>query len=444
MIVAALLLLAAAAEAPFTRNEPALVFGRVSTAVVVVKGTLPNGTSQGSGVLVGKGVAITNYHVVKRATALVVVQGGITLEAKLLRFDEKRDLALLSFDGLDRRPVVLGEAKGLKVGDRVYAIGAPHGLELTLSDGLVSSLRDDGKGSAPTVQTTAPISPGSSGGGLFDGRGRLVGITTFQTSGQNLNFAHPVEWVAELLKGADSKPAADAPVAKTSTWSVTSRPKNVVCKLDERSVWGLFSDGPELLETQSYKFDLAFWDLDGQAPQNGTNELVLRDLSRKSQFVAFEGASRDQFFFVFDDDGIKLIKAELMNFKGQPRLVTRSGPCSEVDRAAAIKSAQAPSVAATEEEKCIGGDAAVCLRLASGVEGGLALVYYRRTCEAGETDGCFGAARLYDNVGDKARAEQFRASAKQLRPNAVEKPAAAAAPAKPASASSTRTPLRAK
>jgi tetratricopeptide (TPR) repeat protein len=83
------------------------------------------------------------------------------------------------------------------VGQRVYAIGAPKGLELTMSDGIISSLRELDSGRY--IQTTAPISPGSSGGGLFDEEGRLIGLPTlYLDKGQQLNFALPVEWVKDL------------------------------------------------------------------------------------------------------------------------------------------------------------------------------------------------------------------------------------------------------
>lgn len=90
-------------------------------------------------------------------------------------------------------------SRTLKTGERVYAVGAPQGLELTLSEGLISGLRptDD----AQLVQTSAPISPGSSGGGLFDSKGQLVGVTTlYLKEGQNLNFAVPAEWISALTE----------------------------------------------------------------------------------------------------------------------------------------------------------------------------------------------------------------------------------------------------
>lgn len=83
------------------------------------------------------------------------------------------------------------------MGQRVYTLGAPLGLELTFSEGMISSLRKADGGLL--IQTTTPISPGSSGGGLFDENGVLIGITTFQTTkGQNLNFAVPAEWISSV------------------------------------------------------------------------------------------------------------------------------------------------------------------------------------------------------------------------------------------------------
>ncbi len=84
----------------------------------------------------------------------------------------------------------------LKVGEPLYTLGAPSGLDLTLANGILSALREDA--GVRYVQTTAPISPGSSGGGLFDARGNLVGITTLVFVGkehlnQSLNFAIAAE-----------------------------------------------------------------------------------------------------------------------------------------------------------------------------------------------------------------------------------------------------------
>lgn len=86
----------------------------------------------------------------------------------------------------------------LEVGEPVVAIGSPSGLTNTISEGIVSGVREEG--GRQLVQTTAPISPGSSGGGLFDLGGRLIAITTFVLEGQGqLNFAAPAEDYLPLL-----------------------------------------------------------------------------------------------------------------------------------------------------------------------------------------------------------------------------------------------------
>jgi tetratricopeptide (TPR) repeat protein len=175
------------------------VFATVSPSVVVVRAA----TSQGSGVVVAPQVVATNCHVLREGAQITVQRGRISHTATRLWRDQLRDLCLLQVPTLESPPVTLGEAGRLRVGATVYAVGAPQGLELSLSAGLVSQLR--AAEGAPLVQTTAPISPGSSGGGLFDERGRLVGLTTFQMErGQNVNFALPAEWVAAALARASS------------------------------------------------------------------------------------------------------------------------------------------------------------------------------------------------------------------------------------------------
>jgi Flp pilus assembly protein TadD len=171
------------------------VYERVNDSVVVVMATDQAGkpVGQGSGVVLPSGNIVTNYHVVKDGTRLAVGQRGRAVPASLQASNPKKDLALLLAPGLRATPARLGQASQLKVGEKVYAVGAPEGLELSLSEGIVSQLRG---GPPPMIQTTVAISPGSSGGGLFNAQGELVGITTFYLrEGQSLNFALPVEWI---------------------------------------------------------------------------------------------------------------------------------------------------------------------------------------------------------------------------------------------------------
>lgn len=176
------------------------VFERVSPSVVVVYALDQAGqaTAQGSGVVIEPGVVATNCHVLEGGKAYAVAHNKRRIPARLRHADWDRDVCSLSVEGLTTPAVPLGSTRHLKVGQKVYAVGAPKGLELTLSKGIISSLRDIGAGS-PYLQITAPISPGSSGGGLFDEEGRLIGLPTFYLAeGQQLNFAVPVEFVRQL------------------------------------------------------------------------------------------------------------------------------------------------------------------------------------------------------------------------------------------------------
>jgi Tfp pilus assembly protein PilF len=186
---------------------PSQVFEKVKDSIVVVKTLDAQGKVkvQGSGVLLPSGKIATNCHVVKGGTSYLVGRGKELVRATLYAEDEDNDICILDAKGITGNPVQLGKAASLKVGEKVYAVGAPQGLELSLSDGIVAQLRG---GPPPLIQTTAAISPGSSGGGLFDAEGRLVGLTTlYMVGGQSLNFAIPVEWIGEVKPGR--KPAAE-------------------------------------------------------------------------------------------------------------------------------------------------------------------------------------------------------------------------------------------
>jgi hypothetical protein len=166
----------------------------------------------GSAVVVGPGRLITNCHVVQKAKHIRITKANLSYEAALEFADTERDLCQIKVENFSAPAVQIASAKQLRVGQKTYAIGNPEGLELTLSEGIISSLRRPRDDGLPIIQTTAPISHGSSGGGLFDSEGRLIGITTFGwKKGQNLNFAHPAEWIYEVEgrhKLALAKPGA--------------------------------------------------------------------------------------------------------------------------------------------------------------------------------------------------------------------------------------------
>ena len=202
---------APAAEAPLVARSAEELFSMLSrsTARITVHDVSGRAVGLGSGVVTGIGTVITNCHVATAGGSLTVKVGAEQFSASVEVADEEYDLCKLSVTGLTAPAVTIGTAESLKTGQKVYAIGSPQGLELTISDGIVSGMRNLPQGRV--IQTTAPISPGSSGGPLFDAYGRLVGIMTFQhRSGQNLNFAVPADWIADMRSRSAANPLTES------------------------------------------------------------------------------------------------------------------------------------------------------------------------------------------------------------------------------------------
>lgn len=177
------------------------VFEKIQSAVVTIETRDEHHQPEnlGSGVVIGSEKVATNCHVVDEAGSIEVTWQGKRLAANLLRSDLPRDICLLTVAGLPAKPVALRRRTELIIGEPVYAVGNPLGLELTVSPGLISALPQTARDSR--IYTSAPMSPGSSGGGLFDAQGRLIGLTTsIFSAGQNFNVALPTDWIEDLEK----------------------------------------------------------------------------------------------------------------------------------------------------------------------------------------------------------------------------------------------------
>ena len=237
-------------------KSPTELFESVSSSIVVVHGRDNEGEIQnlGSGVVLSKDEIVTNCHVIEKSATLSVKHRGREYAATLKHSDYDHDVCSLNVTGFDAPAAVLGSTKPLKVGQKVFAIGAPQGLELTLSEGIISSLRDvtDGR----YLQISAPISPGSSGGGLFDEDGRLIGLPTFYLGGgQQLNFAVPVEWI----KALPQRSTKTAPTAQPAIWWL-----NKAAELEGKNDWpGLLKHAQAWKRAQSQ--DSMAWAVLGEA-----------------------------------------------------------------------------------------------------------------------------------------------------------------------------------
>jgi S1-C subfamily serine protease/Tfp pilus assembly protein PilF len=161
-------------------EPPSTIFRNAKPSVVYIIAGDSNGnpTVQGSGFIIGKNRIVTNHHVlVGTSTALAVFSDGQSSPITTVIADSStKDLIIVGADTGQRLAVLLGDELALQEGDPVYAIGAPKGLELSLTDGIVSSFRN--VGDEFFIQSTAAIGHGSSGGPLFNREGRVVGITS--------------------------------------------------------------------------------------------------------------------------------------------------------------------------------------------------------------------------------------------------------------------------
>jgi serine protease Do len=189
--------------------------------------------SLGSGVLVASnGTIVTNHHVIKDAEEVTIVLADRReFEAKVLRSDERTDLAVLKIDvkGEQLPFLELRDSDELEVGDLVLAIGNPFGVGQTVTSGIVSALARTAVGISDFrffIQTDAAINPGNSGGALVGLDGRLVGINTaiFSRSGGSvgLGFAIPSVMIKAVLAGAGNEARIIRPWLGVSGQPVTA------------------------------------------------------------------------------------------------------------------------------------------------------------------------------------------------------------------------------
>ena len=164
---------------------------------------------QGSGFVIDKeGHILTNYHVIAEARQVeVTLHNRRKYKAIIVGTDKSHDLAIVQIKAPDLQPMTLGDSTNLQVGQRVYAIGNPFGLAGTLTQGIVSSIRQvqepDGLVIDEAIQTDAAINPGNSGGPLLNRHGEVIGINTIIASsvGQSagIGFAIPINTAKAVL-----------------------------------------------------------------------------------------------------------------------------------------------------------------------------------------------------------------------------------------------------
>ncbi len=194
-------------------KSPSEIAREQSKAVVIIEALDERGgiIGQGSGFIVTpQGAVVTNLHVAQGASSIrVKLPGGdVYKTAELIDVDEAKDIAIIKIKGFKMPTVTLGDSDQAENGEAIVAISSPEGLVNSISTGVISGVRrfDTHR----VFQITAPISNGSSGGALFNSRGEVIGIITYLfKSGQNINFAVPINYARGMIGDQPTKTLAD-------------------------------------------------------------------------------------------------------------------------------------------------------------------------------------------------------------------------------------------
>jgi len=209
-----------------------------SVVMLVMKDDNGQPLSLGSGFFVREDIVATNLHVVQGAAggyAKIVGKRQKYDITGYVAIDRRMDLVLLKINKVKAPAITLGDSSKIAVGDEIFAVGNPKGLEGTFSKGIVSAIRKIEEDTL--LQITAPISPGSSGGPILNNEGNVIGISvaTFK-GGQNLNFAIPVSYLSNLL--TNIKPAKALSVKEKPKKKV----KSILADLGGRSTEGVIGE----------------------------------------------------------------------------------------------------------------------------------------------------------------------------------------------------------
>lgn len=236
-------------------------------------------SSLGSGAIVSKeGHIVTNNHVIEGMDQIRVhLHDGREVPAKVIGTAPNNDLAVLKIDAGDLKPLPFGDSDRVEVGEMVFAVGNPFGLDETLTQGIISAKgRRTSENAAEFLQTDAAINPGNSGGPLVSVRGELVGINTMiysQTGGSvGIGFAIPSAVVRRILESvlkngrlvsgylgvsADSRPGNDQPGVRVAEVTPNSpaeaagiKPGDVIVKFNDRAVKDIMALRNRIAETE--------------------------------------------------------------------------------------------------------------------------------------------------------------------------------------------------
>jgi S1-C subfamily serine protease len=271
------------------KGGPEEIFEKFANSVVYIENNKDRGT--GSGFVINhKGLKIiTNWHVVETAKNVTICLKTDDLNkvcetdyfnGKVIKRNKQKDLAMIDVKGLPKniKPVTYGKYKNVKIGQTAFAIGHPEGLVWTFTNGMISQKRPEHKWSyktsrhkAKTIQIQVPINPGNSGGPLFNKDQKLIGVNTFTSEGENLNFAIAVDDLIEFINEVEQKDIDSKYIQKKkkgNTWIQKKSDKNKKSGISQK-----YPDAREIDINKNGVID--GWALDEN--KNGKFEKILID-----------------------------------------------------------------------------------------------------------------------------------------------------------------------
>jgi len=291
------------------------IFENFANSVVYINNEKDKGS--GSGFIINhKGLKIiTNWHVVETATDVTICLRTENLNrvcdtdfysGKVVKKNKQKDLAMIEVKGLPSslKPVTYGSYKKVKIGQTAFAIGHPEGLVWTFTNGMISQKRPDHRWSyktsrhrAKTIQIQVPINPGNSGGPLFNKDSELIGVNTFTSEGENLNFAIAVDDLIEFINEVKQEDVESKYIQKKkkgNTW--------IQKKSDKNKKSGISKKYPNAKESDLNKNGITdVWQLDEN--KDGNFEKALMDLNEDGiiEIVALDENEDNNYEILFYD-----------------------------------------------------------------------------------------------------------------------------------------------
>jgi len=226
------------------------IFKAYSDSIVLI-GVVPKNHKMGrsgSGFFVSRdGLIITNYHLIENARDMFVKlrNNRAYSTVEVVMTDPVKDIAILKIEGKAFQSVDLGNSNHVEIGERVLSIGNPLGFENSISDGLVSSVREVSN-NMKLLQISAPLSTGSSGGPLFNLKGEVVGIaTSTHIKGQSVNFAVPINYAKPLLRKLQKHQQIEPPPSPAKLARKKTSPEIVPLALDREKDFQIYVVKPK-------------------------------------------------------------------------------------------------------------------------------------------------------------------------------------------------------